>query len=32
VTASLNIPAPTGSLLARLRQAEATAVCALLRG
>jgi D-alanyl-D-alanine carboxypeptidase len=31
VTTSLNIPAPAGALLARLRQAETTAVCALLR-
>ena len=31
VTTSLNIPAPTGRLLARLRAVQATAVCALLR-
>jgi D-alanyl-D-alanine carboxypeptidase len=30
VTTSLNIPAPTGKLLAQLRNAQATAVCALL--
>jgi D-alanyl-D-alanine carboxypeptidase len=30
VTTSLNIPAPTGKLLARLRQVQTTAVCALL--
>jgi D-alanyl-D-alanine carboxypeptidase len=30
VTTSLNIPAPTGELLARLRGVQATAVCALL--
>jgi D-alanyl-D-alanine carboxypeptidase len=30
VTTSLNIPAPTGQLLARLRNVQATAVCALL--
>jgi D-alanyl-D-alanine carboxypeptidase len=30
VTTSLNIPAPTGKLLARLRNVQATAVCALL--
>lgn len=32
VTTSLNIPAPTGALLARLRAMQADAVCALLRG
>lgn len=31
VTTSLNIPAPTGRLLARLRALQQTAVCALLR-
>jgi D-alanyl-D-alanine carboxypeptidase len=31
VTTSLNIPAPTGKLLARLRGLQRTAVCALLR-
>jgi D-alanyl-D-alanine carboxypeptidase len=31
VTTSLNIPAPTGTLLARLRNVQASAVCALLR-
>jgi D-alanyl-D-alanine carboxypeptidase len=31
VTTSLNIPAPTGRLLRRLRAVQATAVCALLR-
>jgi D-alanyl-D-alanine carboxypeptidase len=31
VTTSLNIPAPTGALLARLRSVQTTAVCALLR-
>ena len=31
VTTSLNIPAPTGKLLAQLRQVQETAVCALLR-
>jgi D-alanyl-D-alanine carboxypeptidase len=31
VTTSLNIPAPTGKLLARLRGVQTTAVCALLR-
>ena len=31
VTTSLNIPAPTGALLARLRATQADAVCALLR-
>jgi len=31
VTTSANIPAPTGKLLARLRAAQRTAVCALLR-
>jgi D-alanyl-D-alanine carboxypeptidase len=31
VTTSLNIPAPTGGLLARLRAVQTTAVCALLR-
>jgi D-alanyl-D-alanine carboxypeptidase len=31
LTTSLNIPAPTGRLLARLRAMQATAVCALLR-
>jgi D-alanyl-D-alanine carboxypeptidase len=30
VTTSLNIPAPTGKLLAQLRQVQTTAVCALL--
>jgi D-alanyl-D-alanine carboxypeptidase len=30
VTTSLNIPAPTGKLLARLRAVQQTAVCALL--
>jgi D-alanyl-D-alanine carboxypeptidase len=30
VTTSLNIPAPTGRLLAQLRQVQETAVCALL--
>jgi D-alanyl-D-alanine carboxypeptidase len=30
VTTSLNIPAPTGALLKRLRSVQATAVCALL--
>jgi D-alanyl-D-alanine carboxypeptidase len=30
VTTSLNIPAPTGELLARLRRVQETAVCALL--
>jgi D-alanyl-D-alanine carboxypeptidase len=30
VTTSLNIPAPKGQLLARLRSVQATAVCALL--
>jgi D-alanyl-D-alanine carboxypeptidase len=30
VTTSLNIPAPTGKLLAKLRQVQTTAVCALL--
>ena len=30
VTTSLNIPAPTGALLARLRAVQTTAVCALL--
>jgi D-alanyl-D-alanine carboxypeptidase len=32
VTSTLNIPAPTGRLLARLRATQADAVCALLRG
>jgi D-alanyl-D-alanine carboxypeptidase len=32
VTTSLNIPAPTGRLLALLRATQADAVCALLRG
>ena len=32
VTTSLNIPAPTGKLLARLRHVQTTAVCALTRG
>jgi D-alanyl-D-alanine carboxypeptidase len=32
VTTSLNIPAPSGELLARLRAMQATAVCLLLRG
>jgi len=32
VTTSLNIPAPTGALLRRLRAVQTTAVCALLRG
>jgi D-alanyl-D-alanine carboxypeptidase len=31
VTTTLNIPAPTGRLLARLRAVQTTAVCALLR-
>ena len=31
LTTSLNIPAPTGRLLARLRTVQQTAVCALLR-
>jgi D-alanyl-D-alanine carboxypeptidase len=31
VTTSLNIPAPTGALLARLRAMQETAVCVLLR-
>ena len=31
LTTSLNIPAPTGKLLARLRALQETAVCALLR-
>jgi D-alanyl-D-alanine carboxypeptidase len=31
LTTSLNIPAPTGELLARLRAVQQTAVCALLR-
>jgi D-alanyl-D-alanine carboxypeptidase len=31
VTTSLNIPAPRGALLARLRRVQAAAVCALLR-
>ena len=31
VTTSLNIPAPTGSLLSKLRAVQTTAVCALLR-
>ncbi len=31
VTTTLNIPAPTGRLLTRLRRLQATAVCALLR-
>ena len=31
VTTSLNIPAPTGRLLARLRSVQESAVCALLR-
>jgi D-alanyl-D-alanine carboxypeptidase len=31
VTTSLNIPAPTGALLKRLRAVQATAICALLR-
>ena len=30
VTTSLNIPAPTGALLTRLRSVQASAVCALL--
>ena len=30
VTTSLNIPAPTGGLLQRLRAVQTTAVCALL--
>ena len=30
VTTSLNIPAPTGKLLAQLRRVQTTAVCALL--
>ena len=32
VTTSLNIPAPTGGLLAQLRALQASAVCALLGG
>jgi D-alanyl-D-alanine carboxypeptidase len=32
ITTSLNIPAPTGELLSRLRAAQTTGVCALLRG
>ena len=32
ITTSLNIPAPTGRLLARLRAMQETGVCALLRG
>jgi D-alanyl-D-alanine carboxypeptidase len=32
VTSSLNIPAPTGALLAQLREMQETAVCLLLRG
>ena len=32
ITTSLNIPAPTGGLLARLRAMQETGVCALLRG
>jgi D-alanyl-D-alanine carboxypeptidase len=32
VTTTLNIPAPTGALLRRLRSVQASAVCALLRG
>jgi len=32
ITTSLNIPAPTGKLLARLRAMQETGVCALLRG
>jgi len=32
LTTSLNIPAPTGKLLAKLRRVQATAACALLRG
>jgi D-alanyl-D-alanine carboxypeptidase len=31
VTTSLNIPAPSGELLTRLRAMQATAVCLLLR-
>jgi D-alanyl-D-alanine carboxypeptidase len=31
LTTSLNIPAPEGNLLARLRGMQRTAVCALLR-
>jgi D-alanyl-D-alanine carboxypeptidase len=31
ITTSLNIPAPKGKLLSRLRAAQSTAVCALLR-
>jgi D-alanyl-D-alanine carboxypeptidase len=31
VTTTLNIPAPTGRLLKRLRAVQTTAVCALLR-
>jgi len=31
VTTSLNIPAPSGRLLTRLRNVQAKAVCALLR-
>jgi D-alanyl-D-alanine carboxypeptidase len=30
VTTSLNIPAPSGKLLAQLREVQTTAVCALL--
>jgi hypothetical protein len=30
VTTSLNIPAPTGKLLAKLRRVQTTAACALL--
>ena len=32
VTTTLNIPAPTGRLLRRLRSVQTTAVCALLQG
>jgi D-alanyl-D-alanine carboxypeptidase len=32
VTSTLNIPAPTGSLLRQLREMQETAVCLLLRG
>ena len=32
ITTSFNIPAPTGKLLSRLRAAQTTGVCALLRG
>ena len=32
VTTSLNIPVPTGPLLAQLREVQADAVCAVLKG